>query len=82
MLLKSTWGDAASEVVFVRCAFLMENWATFIKTVNFEFPSSHSLIDVSWDDKMPMVALRDVAQLCANELVGSRGQSPYKIHVF
>lgn len=75
-------GDAASEVVFVRCAFLMENWATVMKTLNSEIPSFHSLIDASWDNKMPMVSQRDVAQLCVNELVGSRKQSPYRIHVF
>lgn len=75
-------GDAASEVVFVRCAFLMENWAPVIKTLNSEAPSFYPLIDTSWDYQVPMVALNDVAQVCASQLVGSRGQSPYSIHVF
>lgn len=74
-------GDAASEVVFVRCAFLMENWAPVIETLNSEAPSFYSLVDTSWDYKVPMVALSDVAQVCASQLISSRGQSPYSIHV-
>lgn len=74
--------DAASEVVFVRCAFLMENWAHVIETVNSQAPSFYSLIDTSWDCKVPMVSLSDVAQVCASQLIGSRGQSPYSSEVF
>lgn len=74
-------GDAASEVVFVRCAFLIKNLAIVMKKVNSKVPSFYSLIDTSWDHNMPMVSLIDVAQVCVSELVGPKRQSSYRIHV-
>ncbi|KAK3312312.1 hypothetical protein B0H66DRAFT_570410 [Apodospora peruviana] len=70
-------GDAAPEVVFVRCAYFMENWATSVESVkegSFFF-STFAPVDF----KMPMVALKDIGQACADTAVaeGLGTVSPY-----
>lgn len=46
--------DAAEEVVFVRCAYFMENWASAIDTVKSEHPYFFSTI-TPLDYEVPMV---------------------------
>ncbi|KAK3346322.1 hypothetical protein B0T25DRAFT_571466 [Lasiosphaeria hispida] len=61
--------DAAPEVVFVRCAYFMENWAASIETIqeaSFFFSTLTPL-----DFKLPHIATQDIGQACATELLST-----------
>ncbi|GAB1318507.1 NAD-dependent epimerase/dehydratase [Madurella fahalii] len=70
--------DAAPEVVYVRCAYFMENWATSIETVkeaSFFFSTVTPL-----DYALPMIAVQDIGTTCAAELLAAGntlGSKPY-----
>ncbi|KAA8644211.1 hypothetical protein EYZ11_012550 [Aspergillus tanneri] len=73
--------DAAPEVVFVRCAYFMENWATVLETIKSEHPFFFSTI-TPLDYKVNMVAVKDIAQSVAAQLLATSSpqtlpESPY-----
>ena len=53
-IAESILKDAAPEVVFVRCVYFMENWATAMATINSPDPFFFSTI-TPLDYKIPMV---------------------------
>ncbi|KAF6831891.1 NmrA family protein [Colletotrichum musicola] len=70
---------AAPEVVFVRCAYFMENWATALETVKAEPPFFYSVISPS-DYKIPMVSVRDIGRTCAAQILAAGSplsENPY-----
>ncbi|KAK4184803.1 hypothetical protein QBC35DRAFT_39104 [Podospora australis] len=58
--------DAAPEVVFVRCHYFVENWATALETINAGF--FYSTI-TPLDFATPMIAVKDIGETLAGELV-------------
>ncbi|KAL2257809.1 hypothetical protein VTK26DRAFT_9151 [Humicola hyalothermophila] len=61
--------DAAPEVVFVRCAYFMENWAMSVETVKeagFFFSTLTPM-----DYALPMIAVQDIGSTCAEELLAA-----------
>ncbi|KAK3901006.1 hypothetical protein C8A05DRAFT_45271 [Staphylotrichum tortipilum] len=72
--------DAAPEVVFVRCGFFMENWATSIETVReagFMF-TTITPVDMS----LPMIAVKDIGSTCAAEVLAVGTPLPAVPHIF
>ncbi|KAL0940315.1 NmrA family protein [Colletotrichum truncatum] len=70
---------AAPEVVFIRCAYFMENWATALETVKTESPFFYSVICPA-DYKIPMVAVSDIGKACAAQALAAGSalrKSPY-----
>ncbi|GKT52286.1 uncharacterized protein ColSpa_12467 [Colletotrichum spaethianum] len=61
---------AAPEVVFVRCAFFMENWATALETLNAEPPFIYSVLCPE-DFHMPMVSVNDIGRTCAAQVLAA-----------
>ncbi|KAK8039870.1 hypothetical protein PG993_008281 [Apiospora rasikravindrae] len=59
---------AAPEVVFMRCAYFMENWATSLATLKADPPFFYSVICPA-DYKIPMVSVRDIGWICAAQLL-------------
>ena len=53
-------GDAAAEVVFVRCAFFMENWAMSVETIQKAGIFFTTLTPL--DNELPMVSMRIASQ--------------------
>ncbi|EGS21335.1 uncharacterized protein CTHT_0031900 [Thermochaetoides thermophila DSM 1495] len=75
--------DAAPEVVFVRCAYFMENWASSLETVKeagFFFSTITPL-----DFPLPMIAVKDIGITCAQELLATGTpltSSPYIFELY
>ncbi|KAK8134795.1 hypothetical protein PG984_006807 [Apiospora sp. TS-2023a] len=71
---------AAPEVVFMRCAYFMENWAAALATLKEDPPFFYSVISPA-DYKIPMVSVRDIGRTCATQLLAAGsapgGESPY-----
>ncbi|KAK7978605.1 hypothetical protein PG996_004660 [Apiospora saccharicola] len=65
---------AAPEVIFVRCAYFMENWAVALATLKEDSPFFYSAISPA-DCKVPMVSVSDVGRICAAQLLGA-GSAP------
>ncbi|RAK95980.1 NAD(P)-binding protein [Aspergillus ibericus CBS 121593] len=60
--------DVVPEVIFMRGAYFMENWASAIATVQSEPPHLYSPI-TPVDYEIPMVAVTDVGKACATYLM-------------
>jgi uncharacterized protein YbjT (DUF2867 family) len=58
---------AAPEVVYIRAAYFIENWAMHLTTIKTEDPHFYSTI-TPLDWKLPMVAVRDIASTAAGFL--------------
>lgn len=56
------------EIIFVRCTFFMENWTTSLETLKAPKPFFYSTI-TPLDFKVAMVAVKDIGQALASELV-------------
>ncbi|CAI0648098.1 unnamed protein product [Colletotrichum noveboracense] len=70
---------SAPEVVFVRCAYFMENWAAALKTAKSEQHYFHSVISPA-DYKIPMVSVHDIGKTCAAQALAAGsplGENPY-----
>ncbi|KAH7016354.1 uncharacterized protein B0I36DRAFT_337432 [Microdochium trichocladiopsis] len=63
---EETLKDATSEVVLVRCAYFMQNWASAISTVTSDTPRFSSVITPE-DFEIPMVSVKDIGKVCAAE---------------
>ncbi|KAK0747042.1 hypothetical protein B0T18DRAFT_438763 [Schizothecium vesticola] len=73
-------GDAAPEVVFVRCGYFMENWAAALETIpeaGFFFTTF-----TPTDLKLPHIAIKDIGQTCADELLATGTALKTSPHVF
>ncbi|KAK8093693.1 hypothetical protein PG997_000378 [Apiospora hydei] len=66
---------SAPEVVFMRCAYFMENWAAALATLDADPPSFYSVISPA-DYKIPMVSVRDIGQICAAQLLAAGSAAP------
>ncbi|WQF82490.1 Putative NAD(P)-binding domain, NAD(P)-binding domain superfamily [Colletotrichum destructivum] len=71
----------APEVVFVRCAYFMENWSAALETLKAEPPFFHSVVCPE-DFEIPMVSVRDVGQTCAAQALGAGSPLRCNPHVF
>ncbi|PWY66007.1 NAD(P)-binding protein [Aspergillus heteromorphus CBS 117.55] len=72
---------AAPEVIFMRCAYFMENWESAISTVRTDNPHFYSVI-TPLDYRVPMVAVDDIGRACATYLLGLEPpRSPYVVEV-
>ncbi|KAK3290484.1 uncharacterized protein B0H64DRAFT_59445 [Chaetomium fimeti] len=71
-------GDAAPEVVFVRCGFFMENWGMGLETLAAGF--LHTTL-TPLDHPLQMIAVKDIGATCAAEVLATGtplpGSSPY-----
>ncbi|KAF5510431.1 hypothetical protein CGCS363_v003862 [Colletotrichum siamense] len=70
---------SAPEVVFVRCAYFMENWAAALETTKSEKRHFHSVISPA-DYKIPMVSVHDIGKTCAAQALAAGsplGENPY-----
>ncbi|KAI8208563.1 Heterokaryon incompatibility protein 6, OR allele [Colletotrichum sp. SAR 10_76] len=70
---------SAPEVVFVRCAYFMENWAAALETAKSEKRHFHSVISPA-DYKIPMVSVHDIGKTCAAQALAAGsplGENPY-----
>lgn len=56
------------EIVLVRCTYFMENWTNSVETLQTPKPFFYSAI-TPLDFKIPMVAVKDIGQALASELV-------------
>ncbi|KAK6844216.1 hypothetical protein PG995_014326 [Apiospora arundinis] len=65
---------AAPEVVLVRCAYFMENWAMALETLEAEPPFFYSVMCPA-DYKIPMVSVRDIGKTCAAQLLAAGSSS-------
>ncbi|KAK3390693.1 hypothetical protein B0H63DRAFT_429337 [Podospora didyma] len=77
---EATLKDAAPEVVFVRCTYFMENWASAAETVKdagFFFSTLTPL-----DFKLEMVSIQDVGNACTASLLNSLEQGQPSPHAF
>ncbi|OAA45619.1 NAD(P)-binding domain protein [Metarhizium rileyi] len=69
-----------AEVIFVRCAYFMENWTAAPETLRGPEPFFFSTVTpLEW--KLPMVAVEDIGAVIASEALKQQG-SPRKPHVF
>ncbi|KAE8153381.1 NAD(P)-binding protein [Aspergillus avenaceus] len=59
---------AAREVVFVRCAYFMENWESAVQTVQSEQPFFYSTV-TPLDFVFDMIAVNDIGRICATHLL-------------
>ncbi|KAF3805461.1 hypothetical protein GCG54_00002806 [Colletotrichum gloeosporioides] len=70
---------SAPEVVFVRCAYFMENWAAALETAKSEKHCFYSVISPA-DYKIPMVSVHDIGKTCAAQALAAGsplGENPY-----
>ncbi|KAF4869988.1 hypothetical protein CGCSCA1_v010907 [Colletotrichum siamense] len=70
---------SAPEVVFVRCAYFMENWAAALETAKSEKRHFHSVISPA-EYKIPMVSVYDIGKTCAAQALAAGsplGENPY-----
>ncbi|KXH67979.1 hypothetical protein CSAL01_00649 [Colletotrichum salicis] len=75
---------AAPEVVFIRCAYFMENWAAVLKTANNDPPHFSSVL-CPIDYAIPMVSVKDVGRTCAKEALTAgtpMRQNPYIFNLY
>ncbi|KAK2016345.1 NAD(P)-binding protein [Colletotrichum eremochloae] len=72
---------AAPEVVFVRCAYFMENWIAALETLKAESPFFYSVLCPE-DLKIPMVSVRDIGRTCAAQALGLGSPLPHNPHAF
>ncbi|PYI09741.1 NAD(P)-binding protein [Aspergillus sclerotiicarbonarius CBS 121057] len=73
--------DVVPEVIFMRCAYFMENWAAAIQTVQSEQPHFDSSI-TPLDYEIPMVAVTDIGKACATYLMAMDiPKHPYIVEV-
>ncbi|KZL83190.1 hypothetical protein CI238_04543 [Colletotrichum incanum] len=72
---------AAPEVVFVRCAYFMENWATALETLKAEPPFFYSAVCPE-DFHIPMVSVRDIGRTCAAQVLGAGSPLRYNPYIF
>ncbi|KAK2023524.1 NAD(P)-binding protein [Colletotrichum zoysiae] len=70
---------AAPEVVFVRCAYFMENWKTALETLKTESPFFCSVLCPE-DLRIPMVSVRDIGRTCAAQVLGVGSPLPHNPH--
>ncbi|KAH6889248.1 hypothetical protein B0T10DRAFT_487604 [Thelonectria olida] len=68
------------EIVFVRCAYFMENWAMDLRTLREPQPYFYSTI-TPLDMNIPMVAVTDIGRALATELVKEPSRTA-KPHIF
>ncbi|KAK7949057.1 uncharacterized protein PG986_009943 [Apiospora aurea] len=63
--------NAAPKVVFMRCAYFMENWATALATTLKADPPFFYSVICPADYKIPMVSVRDIGRICAAQLLAA-----------
>lgn len=68
-----------AEIIFVRCAYFMENWTASIETLKNSQPFFFSTI-TPLDWKIPMVAVKDIGITLASEVLKTT-PSPRKPHI-
>ncbi|KAL8367237.1 hypothetical protein RB599_010290 [Gaeumannomyces hyphopodioides] len=71
----------APEVVYVRCAYFMENWMMSLETVHQEPPFFYTTI-TPLDFKVPMIAVKDIGSTLAAQLLATGSAPPANPHVF
>ncbi|KAK2004318.1 NAD(P)-binding protein [Colletotrichum falcatum] len=71
---EQAFAGAAPEVIFVRCAYFMENWEAALETLNAESPFFYSVLCPE-DLRIPMVSVKDIGRTCAAQVLGT-GSSP------
>ncbi|RSL91534.1 hypothetical protein BHE90_002529 [Fusarium euwallaceae] len=69
-----------AEIVFVRCTYFMENWTMSLETLKAPKPFFYSTI-TPLDFKVAMVAVKDIGQALALELV-KESTPPTKPYIF
>ncbi|PHH77597.1 hypothetical protein CDD80_424 [Ophiocordyceps camponoti-rufipedis] len=67
-------------VIFVRCAYFMENWTANLDTLRAPKPFFYSTV-TPLDWKMPMVPIDDIGSTLASQLIG-RTMPALKPHIF
>lgn len=67
-------------IVFVRCAYFMENWAMSLETLRAPEPFIFSTI-TPLDWKIPMIAVKDIRSTLASELL-KESTPPAKPYIF
>ncbi|RAH63203.1 NAD(P)-binding protein [Aspergillus piperis CBS 112811] len=73
--------DVVPEVVFMRCAYFMENWAPAMETVQSKHPHLSSVI-TPLDYEIPMVSVADIGKACATYIMAmDHPKSPYIVEV-
>ncbi|KAF9874463.1 NmrA family protein [Colletotrichum karsti] len=72
---------AAPEVVFIRCAYFMENWASAVETVKTDSPFFYSVIAPE-DYKIPMVSVEDIGRTCAAQVLAAGSPLSYNPYIF
>ncbi|PWY96140.1 NAD(P)-binding protein [Aspergillus sclerotioniger CBS 115572] len=73
--------DVVPEIIFMRCAYFMENWAPAVLTVKSDQPHFDSPI-TPLDYEIPMVAVTDIGKACATYLMAIHiPKHPYVIEV-
>ncbi|KAI3555188.1 hypothetical protein CABS03_03749 [Colletotrichum abscissum] len=72
---------AAPEVVFVRCAYFMENWASVLKTASDDTPHFSSVL-CPIDYAIPMVSVKDVGRTCAREALAISSPMRHNPYIF
>ncbi|KAF4455036.1 nucleoside-diphosphate-sugar epimerase [Fusarium albosuccineum] len=68
------------EIIFVRCAYFMENWTMSLETLKSEDPFIFSTI-TPLDFKVAMVAVKDIGHTLATELIKDSAP-PTKPYIF
>ncbi|PLN86542.1 NAD(P)-binding protein [Aspergillus taichungensis] len=70
--------DAAPEVVILRAAYFMENWASGVRSVKDEENPYFDSVVTPLDYELPMVAIKDIGSACATHLLTpTLPESPY-----
>ncbi|GLA33850.1 hypothetical protein AnigIFM63309_003871 [Aspergillus niger] len=73
--------DVVPEVVFMRCAYFMENWAPAMETVQAKQPHLFSVI-TPLDYEIPMVSVADIGKACATYIMAmDNPKNPYVVEV-
>jgi len=75
-IAEGVFRDSAPEVVFVRCGYFMENWASAVETIKRD-GSFHTTI-VPLDMKVAMIATLDIGTTCASCLTTTTEVGPGK----
>ncbi|RAL07632.1 NAD(P)-binding protein [Aspergillus homomorphus CBS 101889] len=69
--------DAASEVIIMRCAYFMENWAAAVETVRSDRPYLETVI-TPVEFAVPMVAVKDIGYHSMQSILMDKvPQTPY-----
>ncbi|KAK1625700.1 hypothetical protein BDP81DRAFT_435244 [Colletotrichum phormii] len=72
---------AAPEVVFIRCAYFMENWAAVLENANNNPPHFSSVL-CPIDYAIPMVSVKDVGRTCAKEALAAGSPMRHNPYIF